>query len=134
MQLKFPLSEIQTWYLGYLKESRPADLLREARIETSTALEVRARGWYTRVELLEVCRWKTSHNQVRIAQNPESFVESVTRTALSTDDERLRIEVLTLLDGISWTTASALLHFGTSNLYPILDQGALWSLSTTFIT
>lgn len=129
MQLKFALSEIQTWYLGYLKESRPVDLVHEARIETVTALEVRARGYYTKEELVEVCRWKSPRSQSLVAKNPEGFVESVTRTALSTDDERLRIEVLTLLKGVSWPTASALLHFGTPNLYPILDFRAIWSLS-----
>lgn len=33
-----------------------------------------------------------------------------TRVALSTPSERLRIEVLTLLDGVGWPTASVLLH------------------------
>ncbi len=129
MQLKFPVSEIQTWYLRYFKESRPVDLVHEARIETVTALEVCARGWYTKAELVEVCRWKNPRSQARVGQNPESFIQSVTASALSTSDERLRIEVLTLLEGVSWPAASLLLHFGIPNLYPVLDSRSLWSLS-----
>ena len=129
MQLKFPVSEIQTWYLRYFKESRPVDLVHEARIETVTAPEVFARGWYTKAELIEVCRWKSPRSQARVSQNPESFIQSVTASALSTSDERLRIEVLTLLYGVSWPVASLLLHFGMPNLYPVLDSRSLWSLS-----
>jgi hypothetical protein len=42
--------------------------------------------------------------------------------------ERLQIEVLTLLDGVSWPTASVILHFFHSAPYPIVDFRALWSL------
>jgi hypothetical protein len=52
----------------------------------------------------------------------------VTRTALSTESEQLRVEVLTLLNGVSWPTASVILHFCHREAYPILDFRALWSL------
>jgi len=48
--------------------------------------------------------------------------------ALGARDERHRIGVLQLLDGVSWPTASVLLHFGSPDPYPILDFRALWSL------
>ncbi len=64
------------------------------------------------------------------SSNPEDFIKDVTHTALITPSERLRIEVLTLLNGVSWPTASVLLHFGYDNLYPILDFRALWSLGS----
>ena len=60
--------------------------------------------------------------------NSEDFIKGVTHIALTTPNERLRIEVLTLLNGVSWPTASVMLHFGYDNLYPILDFRALWSL------
>lgn len=43
--------------------------------------------------------------------------------------ERLRIEALTLLDGIGWPSASVILHFFHKQKYPILDYRALWSVS-----
>ena len=67
-------------------------------------------------------------NSKALHEEPEEFIRDVTGTALSTNNERLRIEVLTLLSGVNWPTASVLLHFGHTEPYPILDFRALWSL------
>ena len=81
-----------------------------------------------RDEFLAFCCWKTPRSKPRVESNPTDFIEAVTRTALVTSSERLRIEVLTLLQGVQWPTASVLLHFGHIERYPILDFRALWSL------
>ena len=119
--LRFPQKDILYW-----SERYPAadDRLMEGVI----APIVRERGYYTKREFLTVCSWKTPRSKPRVESNPESYIQEVTRVALSTPEERLRIEVLTLLSGVSWPTASVLLHFGYDNLYPILDVRALWSL------
>lgn len=101
-------------------------------IESVIAPKVCAKGFFTRTELLEVCRWKTPRSKPLVQSNPQEFVEEVSKTALSTTSERLRIEVLTLLNGVSWPTASVLLHFGHLDPYPILDFRALWSLGVDF--
>lgn len=128
MQIKFPLVEIQALAADYLKNGRPLDMVREARIETLYAQEVRLRGWFTKIELVETCRWKNPRQATRIELNSDGFIQEVTRTALSTTDERLRIEVLTLLKGVSWSMASVVLHFCHREPYPILDTLELWSL------
>ena len=38
------------------------------------------------------------------------------------------MDLLRLLSGVEWPTASTLLHFCDSRPYPILDFRALWSL------
>lgn len=40
----------------------------------------------------------------------------------------MRIEVLTVVCGVSWPVASTILHYCVSDDYPILDFRALWSL------
>jgi hypothetical protein len=55
-------------------------------------------------------------------------VEETTRIALSCDAEELRIGVLRSLRGVSWPIASAILHFGHRDRYPILDFRALEAL------
>lgn len=100
----------------------------DKKIESSIAIAVKERGYYTRSEFLDLCRWKTPRSKPLVESNPESYIIEVTKVALSTMEERLRIEVLTLLRGINWPTASVLLHFGHSAPYPILDFRALWSL------
>ena len=44
------------------------------------------------------------------------------------ENERLRIEVLTLLKGVSWPMASVILHWCHTDRYPLIDFRALWSL------
>jgi hypothetical protein len=103
----------------------------DARIECEVAPRVWSSGCYSKADFLIVCKWKSPRTVRHCERNDENFIESVTRTALSTTDERLRIEVLTLLGGVDWPTASVLLHFGTKDTYPILDFRALWSLGLT---
>lgn len=86
-------------------------------------------GFYAKEEFLDICEWKSPRNRKRYNKNTEEYIREITKIALSTDtSERLRIESLTLLDGVSWATASVLLHLGHKERYPILDFRALWSL------
>lgn len=100
----------------------------EATLTGVIGSAVRQRGRYTRDEFLTVAEWKSPRNRKRYALNDEDFVAAVTGTSLSSKNERLRIEALTLLNGVSWPTASVLLHLGHPEPYPILDFRALWSL------
>ena len=119
--LRFDKSLILKWSKKYPQND-------DKEVETIIAPKVRARGYILNDEFQTLCRWKTPRSNPLIANNPDDFIEDVTRTALSTPNERLRIEVLTLLKGVSWPTASVVLHFAHSDPYPILDFLALWSL------
>ena len=121
-RLRFPARDIGFWAERY---SNPSEDL----VVSSIAPNARARGYLTRTEFLTLCQWKTPRTRPRCGTNDASFVRAVTRVALSTTDERLAIEVLTLLNGVSWPTASAILHFCARKPYPVLDFRALWSLS-----
>jgi len=119
--LRFDRKDLPHWADCYPVEE-------DKEIEIVIAPQVRARGYYTKNEFQKTCNWKTHRSEPLVEKNPEGFIHAATQTALSTPDERLRIEVLTLLDGVGWPTASVLLHFGHSVPYPILDFRALWSL------
>jgi len=99
-------------------------------VEHVIAPAAKQRGHFTKDEFQRLCRWKTARSRSRVASNPAALVEEVTRIALSTPDEELRIRVLTLLKGVSWPTASVVLHFAHREQYPILDFRALWSLGS----
>lgn len=86
------------------------------------------RGYFDKQSFLKLCRWKSPRTQPRCAENEERYIREVTRIALSTPEEQLRIEVLTLLRGVEWPTASVIVHFAHTDPYPILDFRALWSL------
>jgi hypothetical protein len=119
--LRFPVTQIRHWAQRYVSPGED-ELIARVRSCVTEA------GYIPVPEFLDLCRWKSPRTAKRCAENPPEFVRVVTRTALATPDERLRIEVLTLLDGVNWPTASVLLHFGMWDRYPILDFRALWSL------
>ena len=119
--LRFPASDVELWAARF-------DAAQDALIEQRVAPRVRALGYLSKVDFLALARWKSPRSQPRCARNPEDYIRAVTRVALSTPNERLRIEALMLLEGVGWPTASVLLHFGHAEPYPILDVRALWSL------
>jgi hypothetical protein len=90
--------------------------------------EVQARGYLSKQELEKIAYWKAPRSSGRVRSNSEDYVQEVTALALNARGERVRIEVLTLLDGVSWPTASVILHFRHSDPYPIIDFRALWSV------
>lgn len=118
---RFPASDVELWAAGY-------DTLQDSLIEQRVVPRIRALGYLSKVDFLALARWKSPRSQPRCAQNPEDYIRAVTQVALSTRNERLRIEALMLLEGVGWPTASVLLHFGHAEPYPILDVRALWSL------
>jgi hypothetical protein len=120
-RLRFPSRQIAHW------ASRFSDVAGDDLPEKIGA-RTRVRRYLTRSDFLFLCRWKSPRSRPRVERNSESFIRAVTRTAFSTPDERLRMEVLTLLEGVNWPTASVILHFGHRDPYPILDWRALWSL------
>ena len=119
--LQFPENEIRDWASCYSFAS-------DEEVENIIAPAVRVRGGFTKSEFLKLCHWKSPRTQPLCSKNPEDFIIEVTSTSLASKHEQLRIEVLTLLHGVNWPTASAILHFGFSNQYPILDFRALSSL------
>ncbi len=120
-KLRFQASEISRWAKDY--SYRPSD-----RIAKEIGEEAQRRGHLTRKELLSIARWKTRRSQSRCRKNRDDFVREVTGAALRSGHDRFKIEVLRLLDGVEWPTASVILHFCEPNKYPILDYRALWSL------
>jgi hypothetical protein len=83
----------------------------DARVVEAIGPQAKARGYYTRDEFLELCLWKTDRSKSRVARNSADEVEEVTRLALSTPSESLRIWTPMALVGVSWATSSVLLHF-----------------------
>ena len=120
-KLRVPASKLKALAPRY-----PADYDKE--IKTVLAPGVRERGYFAKPEFERICHWKTPRSQRKVASNSAEYIEAVTRTALSTESEQLRVEVLTLLSGVRWPTASVILHFCHRDPYPILDVRALWSL------
>jgi hypothetical protein len=121
-KLRFPVDEISEWSARYSYDGSDARFLCEVRPAVQT------RGYLTAAEFRDICYWKTPRSQSRCRKNPAGEIRVLTQAALSTDDEALKMDLLRLLHGVDWPTASTLLHFCDERPYPILDYRALWSL------
>ncbi len=97
-ELQLPAEEIGSWAEQY---SYPG----EDCIVGQLAPAARERGCLDRSEFLELCNWKTPRSQSRCATNPADTIREATRFALSTTDERLKIGILRLLNGVEWPIA-----------------------------
>lgn len=107
--------------------TRYADLVGDQGLEDA-APAIGARGYLTPAELLQLVRWKAPRSAGHVIKNHPEYLQEITRMALAARAERSRIEVLTLLNGVAWPTASVILHFYHSDPYPILDFRTLWTL------
>lgn len=123
LALRFPVGEIEYWAskYSYLDEQT-------THIERVIGPRCQAAGYIGRADFLFICEWKSLRQKGRYARNSASVVKEASGIALGASDERLRIGVLRVLEGVGWPTASTLLHFAHPEPYPILDFRALWSL------
>jgi hypothetical protein len=122
MRLRIPEADIPKWAARFGDDGSDDEILHGIRPL------VLARGHLTRAEFLKICAWKSVRSRPRCRRNSAHRVETLTRAALATPDEALKINLLRLLDGVEWPTASTILHFCDARPYPILDYRAVWSL------
>ncbi len=90
---------------------------------------VYSKGFLSKEQLSKVAKWKAPRSAWHVEKNSDKYVREITAFAFKARDERSRIESLTILDGVSCPTASVILHLFHKKRYPILDFGALWSVS-----
>ena len=120
MHLRFDESEIESIASRYEYPREEEDLIKLRK-------EILSTGNLDKEQLQMVAKWKSPRSAGHVNKNSNGYVEEVTSFAFSAKDERSRIEVLTILDGVSWPTASVLLHLFHADNYPILDFRAIWS-------
>ena len=121
MELKFNPNKISYWSERYGYPLNEDGVINLAPL-------IQKQGYMTKQQLQTLCQWKSARSSGNTRSNSQQYVKEVTNFALSSDNERSRIEALTLLDGVGWPTASAILHFYHADNYPILDFRALWSI------
>jgi len=119
-KLKIPSSEFIKYSDNY--EYQTDDILNDL------VISAKENEYLTKPEFLKICAWKTPRSKPLCASNSEELIKEITNIAFTTNSDQLRIEILTLLKGVSWSTASAILHFCHKDEYPILDFRALYTL------
>ena len=99
-KLQFPPTQIKQLASKF---SYPKD---ESEITVGIKQNAKDRGYLTLEELQTVCLWKSERSKSRVANNLAEDVEALTKVFLETENERLRIGSLLLLNGIKYPTAN----------------------------
>ena len=128
MELRFDKSEIPDLAAKYDIQNKN-ERNRTEEITRDIFPAYKSNGFLTKEQFLTVCEWKTPRTKPRCESNDEGLIREVSELARKTESEQMRIQVWTLLAGVSWPTASVFLHFAFPKKYPILDVRALWSLN-----
>ena len=84
-------------------------------------LEWIKKGWLDKSEFLEICLWKSRRPKNLYEQNNKTAIKEFTKKAFVETDEKLKITLLTNLDGVSIPTASAILSVTNPKDYPVID-------------
>jgi len=119
--LPFDRSDVEYWadkYPDKPKDEQLVAALRSAKKRKAITLD----------ELIEIVRWKSTRALPRAMRNTPDEVAELSRAALSTAHERLRVDYLRALHGVEWPMASVVLHFLHREKYPVLDVRALRTL------
>lgn len=122
MHLRFPESDIRVWAEKYDYPSAETELIELRHV-------VRNAGYLTKDQLRLVAKWKSPRSAGHIDRNTEDYIREITKWSFSSTNERSRVEVLTVLDGVRWPSATVILHLFNNDPYPILDFRALWSVN-----
>ena len=119
--LQFPIEEVREYAKRFPGQADDPGL--------ALGRAARGRGYYTLTEFRTICRWKTVRSAPLVARNTGPRVKAATNVGLrETSSEVERMDALRSLDGVSWPTASVLLHLAYPERYPILDWRALHAL------
>lgn len=121
-KLRFPISQIHKIAARYEYSITEDEIIVLRPI-------VQKRGYLLKSELTKLGYWKAPRSSGHINGNSDEYVEEITGFALCANTERSRIEILRVLHGVSWPTASVILHFFHKIPYPIIDYRAVWSVS-----
>ena len=121
MELIFKKKELKLLAERY--EYQSDDILNEI------TLSAKCKKYLTKEEFIKFCYWKTPRSKPKVAKNDADFIKEITEISFVTKSDKLRIEILTLLDGVGWPTASTILHFCHEEEFPIIDFRALFSLN-----
>ena len=128
-RLRFSKRLIRSLSEEYERELSNSDRDLTTQVEDLVFPSYRRRRYLKKSEFLTVCRWKTARSKSRCERDSPGLIKEISEIVLCARSERLRIEILTLLQGVGWPTASVFLHFAFRDRYPFLDYRALWSLN-----
>lgn len=94
---------------------------REDYIFNTIGKNIRNRNYLIKEELLEIVRWKSVRVIRKAEANNNEIIEKITKFAFETDNEEVKIRILTSLNGVSIPMASSILTIPFPESYGVID-------------
>lgn len=94
---------------------------RENRLFNEIGKCIKNRGYIQKEEFLEIVRWKSARAIRKAEANNKEVVKKITKIALETDDEEIRMMVITSLNGVSIPMVSAIFTVSYPEKYGVID-------------
>ena len=91
--------------------------------------EIKKRGWLEKPEFLTICLWKSRRPKRLYDLNSDKEIISKSKLSFAEKDELKKIKILTELKGVQIATASAILSVVNPDIYPIIDERCIQSLT-----
>jgi hypothetical protein len=118
---------ILEWAANYDKEN-PKEREKEETLLNAIKKMGSPLLYITKDILMDIADWKAPRIKGYVKNNDPKYVEEVTRASFSSACEKLKLEVLTLLNGVDVRMASATLQFCFPEQYVVMDWRAWESL------
>lgn len=118
--LQLSRRRILEWVREYNQRSEPRDRADERAIK----------GWLRgqpsvkhldKAHFVRLARWAAPRGLAAYERNAAPLIWETTRLASQASNERLKVHILSALDGVSVTVAAAILHFFSPRSFPIFD-------------
>ncbi|MBL7127620.1 MAG: hypothetical protein ISS16_01395 [Ignavibacteria bacterium] len=107
-------------YLNTEEEEKVKVTIKELKV-------AKIRGSLTKADLIKVCYFKSPRTINQIKKNSDYKISTVTKKALASRSERIKLELLTSLHGVSVPMASAILMLTNPKRYGVIDI-RVWEL------
>jgi hypothetical protein len=83
--------------------------------------DIKHQGFITKEQGIKILKWKSPRPLRHYELNSDNDFKEISKLSFESKDERVRMHVLTALNGVNYPAASAILMFYDKELYPIID-------------
>ncbi|ANF49186.1 hypothetical protein A0O34_00825 [Chryseobacterium glaciei] len=87
----------------------------------SLSHSINKNGFLTKELGMKILNWKSPRPFKHYDKNTNADFETITKYALMQEDEKIKIHILTALNGVNYPSASAILMFSNPLKYPVID-------------
>ena len=125
MKINLSVEVVQEFSRRYNEED-DGRLLESDKSLQASLRDAHLRGHITPRQLRDVVEWKSGKRTLHLCKkNTPEEVKECSAVAFAARTDLLRIHALVALQGVSWPTASAVLHFVFPSRFPVLDVRAM---------